>query len=269
MAHDVRFLLLESGIRLPYLSRGRRSGFPVLFLHGFAGSWRTFELSLPLLPETLFALAPTLRGHAGATSPNDGYGLRDFASDVVGFLDGLDLDHALVIGHSMGAAIALRLALDHPERVRGLVLAAGSIPAGPVPPLATFYRERLERLEDPVGRQLADELIEGAAGKPLPGSVHAALLEDALQLQARVWKEAFRSRLATDMRHEVSAVVAPTLLLWGDADPRVSRGDQQGLLDAIPHAELRVYPGIGHGVPYEAPDRFAWDVVEFARSALG
>ena len=59
---------------------------------------------------------------------------------------------------------------------------------------------------------------------------------------------------------------ATTLLVWGDADSLVSREDQEALRDALPRADLVVYDGVGHTPHWEAPARFAADVVKFAES---
>ena len=80
---------------------------------------------LPHLPRALRAIAPTQRGHGGTGRPAQGYTPADFAADAVALLDALGMERAIVVGHSMGSQIALRLALDHPGRVHGLVLIGG------------------------------------------------------------------------------------------------------------------------------------------------
>jgi pimeloyl-ACP methyl ester carboxylesterase len=76
----------------------------------------------PHLPDSLHAFALTQRGHGDASRPAAGYRLEDFAGDVESFMDAVGLESAMLVGHSMGGAIAQRFAIDRPERVRGLVL---------------------------------------------------------------------------------------------------------------------------------------------------
>ena len=117
---------LPNQVRLPYAEQGDPSGLPVLLLHGFADSWRSFGLVLPHLPESIRAFALTMRGHGDASRPTSGYGIRDFAADLAAFQDAIHLPMAVIVGHSIGAGVALRYAIDHPERTMGLVLIGGS-----------------------------------------------------------------------------------------------------------------------------------------------
>jgi pimeloyl-ACP methyl ester carboxylesterase len=141
---------LPNQVRLPYAEQGDPSGLPVLLLHGFADSWRSFELVLPHLPESLRAFALTMRGHGDASRPATGYGVRDFAADVAHFQDAIRLRAAVIVGHSMGSGVALRFAIDHPERTMGLVLVGASPTMGSTPAARQFWNTTVSKLTDPV-----------------------------------------------------------------------------------------------------------------------
>lgn len=119
-------LRLHNGLQLEYAEKGLRGGPTVLMLHGITDSWRSFEPVLPLLPSHWHVLVLTQRGHGGSDKTARQYRTEDFAADAAAFALALDLAPMIVVGHSMGAANALRLALDAPERVQGLVLPAPS-----------------------------------------------------------------------------------------------------------------------------------------------
>jgi pimeloyl-ACP methyl ester carboxylesterase len=134
---EARELRLDArGITQHVHVAGPADGTPVLFVHGncsAAGVW------LPLLrhlPATLRIVAPDLRGYGQTeTAPVDARrGLRDFADDVAALLDHPDLFPAgarpIVVGHSMGAGVAMQLLVDHPDRVRALLLEAPVSPYG-------------------------------------------------------------------------------------------------------------------------------------------
>ncbi len=125
MSIDSFMLTLPSGLRLPCVVQGDPNGVPVLLLHGVTDSWRSFTPLLPLLPPSIRAVAVTQRGHRDADQPRDGYGLAALAVDALGVLDALGLESAVLVGHSMGAAVAQRAAAARPERVRGLLLMGG------------------------------------------------------------------------------------------------------------------------------------------------
>jgi non-heme chloroperoxidase len=116
-------LRLHDGLQFEYAEQGPRGGPTVLMLHGITDSWRSFEPVLPLLPAHWHVVALSQRGHGGSDKTPRRYRTEDFAADAAAFARALDLAPMIVVGHSMGAANALRLALDAPELVQGLVLA--------------------------------------------------------------------------------------------------------------------------------------------------
>ena len=101
---------------------------PVILLHGYTDSWRSYERVLPHLPQSLRVLAVTQRGHGDSGKPDGEYESRVFARDVANFMDTLGIERAVIVGHSMGSTVAQRFAVDYPQRVRALVLAGAFFP---------------------------------------------------------------------------------------------------------------------------------------------
>jgi pimeloyl-ACP methyl ester carboxylesterase len=256
---------LPNQVRLPYAEQGDPSGLPVLLLHGFADSWRSFELVLPHLPESLRAFALTMRGHGDASRPATGYGVRDFAADVAHFQDAIRLRAAVIVGHSMGSGVALRFAIDHPERTMGLVLVGASPTMGSTPAARQFWDTTVSKLTDPVDPALVRGMTESMLARPVPPAFLDAAIEEGLKVPALVWKAAFESRwrLEGDYSAELSQITAPTLIVWGDQDARYPRGEQEALASAIAGSRLLVYHGAGHLLHWEEPQRFASDLVTF------
>ena len=100
--YRIKSVELSSGVKLPYAEQGDQSGIPLLLLHGYADSWRSFELVLPFLPDSVHAIALTQRGHGDASRPLEGYRPRDHAADVARFMDALGLEAAVISGGSSG-----------------------------------------------------------------------------------------------------------------------------------------------------------------------
>src|SRR5215212_6635159 len=134
---SLRSARLPRGPILPYLEAGSRAGVPVVFLHGITDSCRAFEPLMAHLPGSVHAFAPSQRGHGGE-SWAESHQLEDFAADLGSFMDVLGLPRAVIVGHSMGSAVAPRFAIDHPERVLALVLLGGSASFGRNPDLVAF-----------------------------------------------------------------------------------------------------------------------------------
>ena len=124
--NEIKSVALTTGVRLRYVEQGNPSGVPVVLLHGYTDSWRSWEPVLPYLPDSIHAFAPTQRGHGDADRPEADYRAQNFAADMAAFMDALELDKAIIVGTSTGSIVAQRFAIDYRERTRGLVLAAAA-----------------------------------------------------------------------------------------------------------------------------------------------
>src|SRR5215210_4397579 len=110
------------------ISRAGSGPDPVVSLHGITAQHRAFTTAARLVGPDRGLVGVDLRGRGDSDKPDSGYGLEAHASDVVRVLDHLGLASAVLVGHSMGAFVALETALAYPERVRALVLLDGGWP---------------------------------------------------------------------------------------------------------------------------------------------
>lgn len=113
---------------------GDPSTEPVIALHGITAHHRAFNALARRVSGERGVISPDLRGRGDSDKPDSGYGLEAHAADVVRLLDYLDLENATLVGHSMGAFVAVQTALSYPERVRSLVLLDGGWPRPETPP---------------------------------------------------------------------------------------------------------------------------------------
>ena len=254
---------LSTGVTLQYVEQGQRSGVPVVLLHAYLDSWRSFERVLEHLPGRLNALAPSQRGHGDSERPPNGYGAADLVADVAAFMDALEVDAAVLVGSSSAADTVRRLAIEHPDRTVGLVLVGAfhTFPADA--PAVRELGEQISVLSDPVDPDLVRDFVAGTAGGAVPTEFLETMVAESRRVPAHVWREMFDGLV--NAPPIAGTIDAPTLILWGDADPICSRDEQEALLDAIPLAELRRYPGVGHLVHWEQPERVAADIARFAR----
>src|SRR5438094_8877586 len=120
-------------------------GDPLILIHGLADDHRAWRKTLPDLMLRQRVLMYDLRGH-GETSLGTADGtLRQLGDDLAARMDALDLERADVAGFSLGGTIAMRLAIDHPDRLRGLALVATSSRVGRA--AADWYRQRVEMVD--------------------------------------------------------------------------------------------------------------------------
>jgi non-heme chloroperoxidase len=259
----VRSVGLPGRVTLPYVEQGDPSGIPVVFLHAIADSWRSFELVLPALPESIHAYALTQRGHGDASRPARGFHSRDFAADLAAFMDALHLEAAVVVGGSSGGFIARRFAMDHPERTLGLVLLGSPATLRDKPGVLEMWKSTISKLTDPISPDLVREFAEGTLTRPVPQAFLETIVQENLKVPARVWIATFEGRLEDDSLGELHKIKTPTLVVWGDQDAILPQSDQETLAAAITGSRLLVYPGAGHAFYWEDPGRVASDLAAF------
>lgn len=263
------FVNLPTGVQIEYVEQGSRDGQPVLFLHGVTDSWHSFERVLTLLPSSLRAFALSQRGHGDSSRPASGYRFTDLSSDVLAFLDAKQLPQCVVVGHSMGASVAQRFAIDHPERVSALVL-MGAFASFQDPALERFITSEIMPLTDPISPSFAREWQLSTLARPMDASHFDRVVAETLKVPAFVWHAAFSGFLATaDFSEELRAVSAPTLLMWGDRDAYAPIAAQERLREVLPQAHFVPYEGYGHAFHWEDPAMFVKDLLGFVgREAL-
>jgi len=257
---------LADGLHFEYAEQGPRGGPTVLMLHGITDSWRSFEPVLPLLPTHWHVVALSQRGHGGSDKSPRSYRTADFAADAAAFARQLDLAPMIVVGHSMGAANALRLALDAPELVQGLVLAGAFARFRDKEALRAFHRDEIAPLTDPVPPALARAFQLDTVAQPVAPGLIDAMVDESLRAPAHVWRAAFAGLFDDRFASELQRVDAPTLVAWGDADAFVPREDTAALWAAIARSRVSVYAATGHALHWEQPARFARELVAFAAS---
>ena len=250
------------GLSLPYVEQGDPAGVPVVLLHAFADSWRSFERLLPHLPRSIHAFAVTQRGHGDADRPASGYGVEEFTADVAAFMDAVGLDAAVIVASSSAGFTARRFAADHPPRTLGIVL-LGAPYSLRDKPAASELLDAVSELGDPIDPGFVREFVESTVFRPLPPAFLETLVGESLKVPARVWEATFRGLL--DAEPTDTGVTAPTLILWGDRDEFLPRSDQEALATAIAGSRLVTYEGTGHVVHWEQPERVAADIVALAK----
>ena len=126
-----------NGINLHVAEQGE--GPPVLLIHGFPELWYSWRHQLPALAAAGYhAVAPDVRGYgrSDAPEPIEAYSMREMTADMIGLLDALGEEQAVVVGHDWGSPIAWHCALLYPERVRAVVaMSVPFVPRSPAPPL--------------------------------------------------------------------------------------------------------------------------------------
>ena len=260
---------LASGLRLSCAATGPESSPAVVLLPGPTDSWRSYAPVLDLFPSSVRAIAVSQRGHGDSDKPATGYRVEDFADDVVPLLDALGLERAVVAGHSGSCLVARRVAIDHPERVAGLVLEASPTTLNGDPGLEEFVKSLMSDLQDPIDPAFARSVVAGTSSDQLAPELLDELAGELLKVPARVWKEMFSGLLDYDDLAELGRITAPTLLVWGDADGLVvarHAGHAGPAHTGTPSCVCTRASGTHPGG--RTPERFSSDVADFVRRAF-
>lgn len=259
----IKTVELPNQVTLPYVEKGDPGGVPVLLVHAIADSWRAFEPLLVHLPDSMRAIALTQRGHGDASRPEVGYRPEDFAADIIGFMDTLHLEAAVLVGGSSGGFVVRHVARNAPTRVLALALLGSPATLRDKPGVLEMWESTFSKLTDPIDPGFVRDFVESTLVRPLPRALLETIVQESLKAPARVWRATMQGLLEDDSLRELHEIRAPTLIVWGDEDAIVPRSDQEALAEAISGARLVVYPGAGHAFYWEDPQRTASDLVAF------
>ncbi len=263
MAAGSRILAsLPPAAPLHYTLHGR--GAPVVLLHGLGSSSTDWPEQRAALQTRYRVVAVDLPGHGRSPLPARGLTVESMADDVAALLARLDEAPAHVLGLSLGACVALRLALAVPARVRTLTLVnpfACVRPAGPTDMARLLVRLLL------LGAAPMRTMAAHVAGRLFPWPEQRALYEAAVTSLAATPRGAYvatmRALARFDARGQVAAIRQPTLIVAGDRDTSVPLAAKTSLAAAMPNARLLVVPASGHATPHDQPEAFNRAVLEF------
>ena len=256
---------LANGIRLAYVELGDPKGEPLLLLHGYTDTSRSWSVMAPHLTGYRL-LIPDQRGHGAADAPECCYNPTQLAFDAALFMDALGVKRAAVAGHSMGSMVAMTMAAEHPGRVSSIIL-IGSTALPPVMPGAWLY-DQVNALQFPLDRN-SDFMREWHPSNQ-PTSVDPefaeAVMEDILAIKPHVWRSVMRELMQFPVARHAGDVKMPVLILSGGMDPLFPAEHHAALLTAFPRAAAHVFPELGHSPNWERPEAVAAAIENFLNS---
>jgi pyruvate dehydrogenase E2 component (dihydrolipoamide acetyltransferase) len=239
-----RSVEIEGG-SITVLSIGEGAAAPAVFIHGFGGDLNSWLFNHAEIAASRPAHALDLPAHGTSSVPRNPITVENLAAAVLSALDHLGIERCHVVAHSLGAAVALLIARDHPSRVASLSLIS---PAGLGPEINYQYiqdflgAERRAEMSKTlstlfanptqVRREMADDVLRFMRMDGVPAALRA-LAENAFP--------GGRQRLA--LREVIAAGKVPVQVIWGEEDRIIPSGHAAGL---EPSARVHIVPGAGH-----------------------
>ena len=226
------------------------AGPALLLIHGFTDNSRSFSLLVPHLAGRRLVI-PDLRGHGASEAGSRAFRPADFADDIAGLIARLRLERPVLVGHSLGAMIAVEAAAKYGELISGLVLLAGTLKPG----ISQDHQmvSGVRALRDPISP--ADPFYGWwhACGPGVPQAFLALMAQEASAMPAARWRLILEQLRSADLAGAASAVRQKTLIIGGAVDPLFGEAHQRALLRALPGSDFVRLEGCGHNPHWEDP----------------
>lgn len=243
-----------NGQRLFYVDTGEGED-TVIFSHGYFMSHAMFRPQVEALRDRWRCIAWDERGHGQTQTTPEPFTYWDSASDLLGLLDHLGIERAVLAGMSQGGYLSLRAALTAPERVRALVL-MDTQPGVEDPEKAAGYEQLMAAWTSPEGppQEVVDTIAAIILG---PGYEDAARWMDAAKaIPADTARQIFSTLMSRedDVTPRLAELTMPALVIHGDQDLAIPVDTARWFAEALPDGELVVIEGAGHAANLTHPD---------------
>ncbi|HEY75989.1 MAG TPA: alpha/beta hydrolase [Thermoflexia bacterium] len=207
-------VIIESGL-VHYEALGR--GRPLILIHGWLGSWRYWVPTMDDLSDRYRTYALDLWGFGDSDRRRGGYTLSDYVALVCRFMDEMGIVRAPLVGHALGGVVALRMAVESPERVEQVM--GVSVPLDGMSisrPLASFSGNGNDILTRVLGRRQASEYPE--------------VQLEANKTDGLAVADTVRAVMQMDLRRDLALITVPVLLVYGGHDPLIQKPEEKGHL---------------------------------------
>ncbi|MDL0433187.1 alpha/beta fold hydrolase [Marinobacter sp. TBZ242] len=267
---EIGLKISAGGIETNYHDMGRNNGIPLLLLHGSGPgvtAWANWRFNLPVLAESRRVVAPDMVGFGYTERPAGvEYNLDTWVKHAIDFLDALGIERADIVGNSYGGALALAMAIHHPDRIRRLVLmGAAGVEFELTPGLDAVwgYTPSVENMRALIKtfafnqELVSDELSElryRASIRPGFQEAFASMFPAPRQR----WVDALASS-----EEDIRAIDKEALIIHGREDVIVPPVTSRKLFEYIEYAQLHFFGRCGHWTQIEHADRFNKLVTDF------
>lgn len=269
------FVAAKDGTQIYYRDFGK--GRPIVFSHGWPLNADAWDGQMQFLANAGFrVIAHDRRGHGRSDQPATGYDMDTFADDLAAVIDSLELEDAILVGHSMGGGEIVRYVTRHgTARVAKLVLLGAVTPlmgatAGNVDGVPIEVADGVRKAVMDNRSQLFLDLPDAFFGMDQDGAAKSegwrmAFWQQGMSGSLQAQYACIEQFWATDFREEMKSISLPSLIIHGSGDYIVPlETTAKRAAEILPNATLKVYEGAAHGFPVTHRDQLNADLVDFA-----
>lgn len=243
--------MVVKNLKIEYTKQGKEDGIPVLLLHGWGSSFDVYKGIMSALSDRCYLVALNFPGCANSETMPEPWNLDDYCDLVVEFIEKAGLHNPILIGHSHGGRVILKLAATKRVNPPKIVLLDS---AGLIPKKSFKQKFRLKSFKTikwalslPVIKNFSGGLLKKARAHYGSADYNAA---------PPVLRQTLVSLVNTDLRDIIPNISCPTLLIWGENDTATPLSDAKIIESLIKDSGLCVIKGTGHysfcEKPYEA-----------------
>lgn len=237
------------GLEIWYDETGPDDGRPVVLMHGWGCDHSTVASIANAVNSKMKVYSLDLPGHGKSDEPPAPWGIEDFTQLVEEFIRKMDLKSPVLIGHSFGGRISILLSSRNDVEKVVLVDAAGIKPRRSLKYYFKVYSFKAARKTLPyiVGKKKAGKIIDSWRGKAGSADYRSS---------SPMMRAVMSICVNEDLKHVMSDIKAPTLLVWGENDTATPISDAKTMERLIPDAGLVSFPGCGHYSFLDNPGQF-------------
>lgn len=259
-------VIVEEGVSLYY--EDYSSGEPIVFIHGGGTSHEMWEQQVFALTDEFRTIVYDQRAHGQSDKPGHGYTFERLADDLETLLQQCQVERFHLVCHGVGVYVGLTLALRHPNRVRGLVLAGGGARfLETTGERGGFSPERWQAYAQGMARNKVEataKLVNDGFYYRDPGSAtRQAVIDTMLQWPLYATKMLGQALQSTDLGSRVSGLSVPILVLHGVHDKKQPFEDAKRLAEQLPNASLVAFEESAHNPQLEELEKFNQVLTDF------
>ena len=234
-------------------NHGGESTPPVILIHGAGGSHIAWSAQMRRM-DGYRVICPDLPGHgrSGGKGRNQ---IKDYADCVIDFLDVLNIERFIVVGHSMGGAIAQTITTLIPNQIIGLILISTGANLPVDARILTGIRENFQKT--------AALINKWSWSKDAPQELREQALQVFLSNPPQVLHDDFLACSTFDLREHITGIATQTLIIAGDIDKMTPLPLSQHLADHIPNSTLKIIRNGSHAIILEQPEVIATAILEW------